>query len=67
MPERFRKVPSTVDAYASTISHTFHERISPRRSCIWTECRKAVASSQGISEAFSTGSHAQYPPHPSVS
>ena len=31
----------------------------PRFSCIMTECRKAVPVSQGIREAFSTGSHPQ--------
>ena len=30
-----------------------------------TEWMKAVSVSQGINEAFSTGSQAQYPPHPS--
>ena len=40
-------------------SHTFHTRIMPRFSCIITECRNAVPVSQGISEAFSTGSQPQ--------
>ena len=31
----------------------------PRRSCTITECRKAVAVSQGRNDAFSTGSQAQ--------
>ena len=41
------------------ISHTFQFFIMPRFSCIITECRKAVPVSQGMSEAFSTGSQPQ--------
>ena len=37
-----------------------------RRSCTITEWTNAVPMSQGMNEAFSTGSHAQYPPHPRV-
>ena len=37
----------------------FHTFIMPFFSWIITECRNAVPSSQGISDAFSTGSHAQ--------
>ena len=33
-------------------------------SWIVTECRKAVAVSQGMKAAFSTGSQAQEPPQP---
>ncbi len=36
----------------------------PFFSCTITECRNAVAASHGISAALSTGSQAQYPPHP---
>ncbi len=43
---------------AST-SETFHTFSIPRRSWIISECRKAVAVSHGISEAFSTASHPQ--------
>ena len=32
---------------------------------IMTECRNAVTVNQGMREAFSTGSHDQYPPQPS--
>ena len=35
-----------------------------RRSWIMTEWRNAVAVSHGMNAAFSTGSHAQYPPQP---
>ena len=48
-------------------SDRFQTRSIPRRSCTITEWRKAVAVSQGRNEAFSTGSHAQYPPQPSTS
>ena len=41
------------------MSQTFQLFIMPRFSCIMTECRKAVPVSQGISEAFSTGSQPQ--------
>ena len=58
-PERVRSVPSSVSRKVAKISHTFHFFIMPRFSCIITECRKAVPVSQGISEAFSTGSQPQ--------
>jgi hypothetical protein len=41
------------------MSQTFQFFIMPRFSCIITECRKAVPVSQGMREAFSTGSHHQ--------
>src|SRR5947208_10362902 len=47
------------------ISARFHFFSMPRFSWIITECRNAVIVSQGNSAAFSTGSHAQYPPQPS--
>ena len=37
-----------------------------RFSITATECRKAVPASQGIKDAFSTGSQNQNPPQPSV-
>ena len=37
-----------------------------RFSTTMAECRSAVAASQGMSEAFSTGSQNQYPPQPRV-
>src|SRR5579862_4471439 len=58
-PERVRKVPKMASRNVVKISHMFHIFIMPRFSCIITECRKAVMVSQGSSEAFSTGSHAQ--------
>jgi hypothetical protein len=48
------------------ISDMFQIFNMPRFSCIITECRKAVPVSQGIREAFSTGSQPQFPPQPST-
>ena len=41
------------------ISDTFQTFSMPRFSWIIIECRKAVPTSHGISDAFSTGSQAQ--------
>ena len=49
---------------AST-SDAFHTFSIPRFSWIMSEWMNAVPVSQGSSEAFSTGSQAQYPPQPS--
>ena len=57
--ERVRNVPKIASMKVEKMSHTFQTFIMPRFSCIITECRKAVPVSQGISEAFSTGSHPQ--------
>src|ERR1019366_10629330 len=67
MPERVRNVPRIVSMNVPTTRLTFHSRSMPRRSCMIAEWRNAVAVSHGINEAFSTGSQAQYPPHPSTS
>src|SRR5919199_3132320 len=64
-PLRVMKVPRIARRNAETTSVTFHLRSIPRFSCTMIECRKAVFTSQGRNEAFSTGSHAQYPPQPS--
>ena len=61
------KVPRMVSENVDTRSDRFHTRSIPRRSCTITEWTKAVPVSQGRKEAFSTGSHAQKPPHPSTS
>ena len=57
-PERVRNVPKSERQNASVTSVTFHTFSIPRFSWIITECRNAVDASQGISAAFSTGSHA---------
>ena len=43
----------------ATISETFQTFSIPRFSWTITECRKAVPTSHGISEAFSTASQPQ--------
>ena len=58
-PERVKNVPNTASRKVAKISHMFHIFSMPRFSCIITECRNAVPVSQGMSEAFSTGSHPQ--------
>ena len=65
MPERTRNVPSTARMPAASTSDTFHIFSMPRFSCTIAECRNAVPISHGISDAFSTASHPQYPPQPS--
>src|SRR6185503_12763911 len=64
-PERVRNVPKIESSNVRTMSATFHVFIMPRRCSTITECRKAVPTSHGIKEAFSTGSQPQYPPQPS--
>ena len=58
-PERTRNVPSSDSAKVTMIRNTFHTLKLRRASCTIIECRKAVAVSHGMNEAFSTGSHAQ--------
>src|SRR5271170_4987269 len=65
-PERVRNVPKIHRKKVPEIRTMFQTFIMPFFSCIITECRKAVAVIQGSSDAFSTGSQAQYPPHPST-
>ena len=58
IPLRVRNVPKIERQNASTTSSTFQTFSMPRFSWIITEWRNAVAASQGISAAFSTGSQA---------
>src|ERR1700756_1629080 len=58
-PLRVKNVPKIERPKVAKISHMFHIFSIPRFSCIMTECRKAVPVSQGMSEAFSTGSQPQ--------
>src|SRR5687768_8691621 len=64
-PLRVMNVPKIESRNAAMTSDTFHLRSIPRFSCTMIECRKAVITSHGRSDAFSTGSHTQYPPQPS--
>ena len=63
-PDRVRKVARMVRLNVAITSDRFQTRSIPRRSWTITEWRKAVAVSHGRKAAFSTGSHAQYPPQP---
>ena len=66
-PERVRNVPRIVRQNVAMTSDRFQTRSIPRRSWIITEWMNAVPVIHGSSDAFSTGSHAQKPPHPSTS
>jgi hypothetical protein len=59
IPERTRNVPRIARIPVPRIRETFQTFSIPRRSWIMIECRNAVPVSQGSSDAFSTGSHAQ--------
>ena len=52
---RVSVVPKMLSRNVAETSTMFHTFIMPFFSCIMTECKKAVAVIQGISEAFSTG------------
>src|SRR3954465_13673322 len=58
-PLRVMKVPNIERRKALTTRVTFHFRSMPPFSCTMIECRNAVLTSHGSSDAFSTGSHAQ--------
>ena len=58
-PDRVRNVPKRDRQNANTTSSMFQTFNIPFFSWTITECRKAVAASQGINAAFSTGSHAK--------
>ncbi len=51
---------------ARIASRTVHTLSALRFSMTKAECRSAVAASQGMNEAFSTGSQNHQPPQPSV-
>ena len=59
VPDRVRKVPRMVRAKALITRTKFHAWSIPRRCWTNPEWMKAVATSQGMREAFSTGSQAQ--------
>ena len=59
IPLLVRNVPNIVNKNPDIASSMLHILNVPRRRCIERECSKAVATSQGIRAAFSTGSHAQ--------
>src|ERR671926_1878491 len=63
-PDRVRNVPKMHRKKVAEMRTMFQTFIIPFFSCIMTECRNAVDVSHGRSEAFSTGSQPQNPPHP---
>ena len=66
-PLLVRNVPNRLSENASATSTTFQTRSMFFFSWTMTECRNAVATSQGMSAAFSTGSQAYQPPQPTSS
>ena len=66
-PLRVRNVPKSESPNAPATRTTFQTRSMFFFSCTITEWRNAVATSQGMSAAFSTGSHAYQPPQPTSS
>ena len=64
-PERTRKVPSSDSEKAEIASSTVQFLKLPRFSVTASECMSAVPTSQGMNEAFSTGSQNHQPPQPS--
>ena len=64
-PERTRKVPSKLSEKAQMASRIVQFLKTPRFSVADNECIKAVPTSQGMNEAFSTGSQNHQPPQPS--
>jgi hypothetical protein len=66
IPLLVKNVAKKTDRNVKIIRSIFHTFIPPFPSCIITECKNAEDRSHGINEAFSIGSQAQYPPHPST-
>ena len=64
-PERTRKVPSSDSEKAMMASSTVQLLKLPRFSVTASEWMRAVPTSQGMKEAFSTGSQNHQPPQPS--
>src|SRR6185503_9427804 len=64
-PERTRKVPSRLRENAMIASSTVQDLKAPRFSVTAREWISAVPISQGMKEAFSTGSQNHQPPQPS--
>ncbi len=64
-PERTRNVPSSESAKATMARSTVQVLSSPRFSVTASEWISAVPTSQGMNEAFSTGSQNHQPPQPS--
>src|SRR5690606_356287 len=65
-PERTRNVPSRLSEKAKMASNTVQLLNAPRLSVTASECIRAVPTSHGMKEAFSTGSQNHQPPQPST-
>ncbi len=65
IPERTRNVPISESENARMASRTVHTFSASRFSMTSAEWSSAVAASQGMKEAFSTGSQNHQPPQPS--
>ncbi len=65
-PERTRNVPTSDSEKVMMASSTVQLLSASRFSTTIAECSSAVPASQGMSEAFSTGSQNHQPPQPSV-
>ena len=64
-PERTRKAPSRLSENPEIARSSVHARNAPRCSVTASEWIRAVATSHGMNEAFSTGSQNHHPPQPS--
>ena len=64
-PERTRKVPRRLKENVKIASSTVQPLNAPRLSVTASEWINAVPTSQGMNEAFSTGSQNHHPPQPS--
>src|SRR5690554_6467055 len=63
-PERTKNVPSKLKEKVKMANNTVQARNKLRFSVTANECSNAVPESQGIKEAFSTGSQNHQPPQP---
>ena len=59
------KAPSRLNEKAAMASSAVQLLNAPRFSVTARECTRAVPASQGMKEAFSTGSQNHQPPQPS--
>ena len=64
-PERTRNVPIRLKEKAMMASSTVQIFRASRFSTTRAECNRALPASQGMNEAFSTGSQDHHPPQPS--
>ena len=64
-PERTRNVPISDSEKVRIASRIVHTLSASRFSITTAECSSAVPASQGMKEAFSTGSQNHQPPQPS--